>query len=158
MIHHTVTKDLADTIALVIRGQSAEVPGPLYSGVISKTGVVHMVGWGRCNHAGLGDPEVLRDVIAERALSAPQHNTEDGNSRFYGFAMLNLGDGKDPYPAVQLAAAARVSAVICRHHGWKAASVIGHKDWQRGKIDPHGPAGYLMPGIRTAVGSLLRKK
>ncbi|NUP37043.1 MAG: LysM peptidoglycan-binding domain-containing protein, partial [Streptomyces sp.] len=50
----------------------------------------------------------------------------------------NLGDGKDPWPAAQLEAIEQTSAALCRAHGWTAASVIRHLDWQPGKVDPRG--------------------
>ncbi|MYW68764.1 hypothetical protein GTY65_32500 [Streptomyces sp. SID8379] len=64
-----------------------------------------------------------------------------------GTAIENLGTGKDPYPAAQLASVERVSAALCRAHGWSAASVIGHKEWTRRKIDPS----FSMSGMRTRV-------
>ncbi|WP_431045413.1 hypothetical protein ACQUSR_28205 [Streptomyces sp. P1-3] len=38
--------------------------------------------------------------------------------------------------APYLEAIERVSAAICRVHGWSARSVIGHLEWQPGKADP----------------------
>lgn len=138
MIHHTVTSGTASTVKIVRDGY-ASLPGPLCHGVIAKDGRVHLVGYGRANHAGLGDPDVLAAVIAERALPHDDEATVDGNRAFYGFECENLGDGKDPWPDEQLEAIERVAAAICRHHGWTAGSVIRHLDWQPGKIDPRGP-------------------
>lgn len=148
MLHHTVTRDVAATVRLVrdIGQPEQSVPPPLYAGVVDKTGHLHMVGWGRCNHAGLGDPDVLRAVVAEHMpLPHPQHSTVDGNARFYGFAGINWGDMRDPWPAAQLATLAQVSALICRHHRWTQRSVIGHLEWQSGKVDPRG-SGYDSQG------------
>ncbi|MDX3746706.1 N-acetylmuramoyl-L-alanine amidase [Streptomyces sp. AK08-02] len=138
MIHHTVTSGAARTVAMCRDGHSA-LPGPLCHGVITKDGRVHLVGYGRANHAGLGDEDVLQAVIAERALPVDDEATVDGNRHFYGFECENLGDGEDPWPPAQLLAIEQVAAAICRHHGWSAASVIRHLDWQPGKIDPRGP-------------------
>src|SRR5690606_35904709 len=69
MIHHTVTKGSARTVEICRKGYSG-LPGPLCHGVITKDGRVHLVGYGRANHAGLGDDDVLRAVIAERDLPA----------------------------------------------------------------------------------------
>jgi hypothetical protein len=145
MIHHTVTKGTAATVKLCRDGY-AGLPGPLCHGVIAKDGTVHLVGYGRANHAGLGDDDVLRAVIAERALPADNEANTDGNARFYGFECENLGDGKDPWPEAQLDAIEKVSAAICRHHGWGAGSVIGHLEWQPGKVDPRGFAMQTMRG------------
>ncbi|MGW0938883.1 N-acetylmuramoyl-L-alanine amidase [Streptomyces sp. NPDC002666] len=137
MIHHTVTKGTAATVRIVRDGY-AGLPGPLCHGMIAKDGRVHLVGYGRANHAGLGDPDVLSAVIAERSLPTDNEATVDGNRHFYGFECENLGDGEDPWPEAQLLAIERVSAAICRAHGWTASSVIRHLDWQPGKVDPRG--------------------
>ncbi|MEV5607024.1 N-acetylmuramoyl-L-alanine amidase [Streptomyces sp. NPDC052225] len=138
MIHHTVTSGSARTVAICRDGHT-DLPGPLCHGVVTKDGRVHLVGYGRANHAGLGDDDVLQAVIAETALPTDNEANTDGNSRFYGFECENLGDGRDPWPAVQVEAIVRVGAALCRRHGWSARSVIRHLDWQPGKVDPRGP-------------------
>ncbi|MEV0445969.1 N-acetylmuramoyl-L-alanine amidase, partial [Streptomyces spectabilis] len=140
MIHHTVTSGTVYSVALCRHGHSA-LPGPLCHGVIDKSGRVHLVGYGRANHAGAGDDDVLAAVTAERALPADNEANTDGNRYFYGFECINLGDGLDPWPEVQVEAIARAAAGICRKHGWGAESVIGHLEWQPGKVDPRGPIG-----------------
>lgn len=140
MIHHTVTKGVKSSVDLCYNGHSS-LPGPLCHAVIDKAGVIHMVGWGRTNHAGNGDLDVLRAVINETKLPRDNQANIDGNPRFYGFECINLGDGEDPWPKKQLDAMIRATAVIIRAHGWGKAgitSVIGHKEWQPGKIDPKG--------------------
>ncbi|MFI6860194.1 N-acetylmuramoyl-L-alanine amidase [Streptomyces sp. NPDC050421] len=160
MIHHTVTTGTANSVAICRNGHST-LPGPLCHGVINKAGRVHLVGYGRANHAGLGDDDVLAAVIAERVLPADNEATTDGNRHFYGFECVNLGDNKDPWPAVQVEAIARAAAGICRAHGWGAESVIGHSEWQPGKVDPRGPIGkadgpaLTMAKIRARVEQLL---
>ena len=116
VIHHTVTSGTSNTVALCRDGDS-NLPGPLCHGVIDKQGVVHLVGYGRANHAGGGDPKVLSAVSAESYSDRPPAPHEhqgsagatDGNVHFYGFECINLGDGKDPWPAAQLEAIERVS-------------------------------------------------
>lgn len=152
MIHHTVTSGTDATVRLCFEGRS-DLPGPLCHGVIAKDGTVHLVGNGRANHAGLGDDDVLRAVVAESAaLPAPNENNTDGNARFYGFECVNLGDGKDPWPAAQLEAIEAAAAAICRAHRWSARSVIGHKEWTNNKIDPRG---FSMAGMRERITSRL---
>ena len=145
MIHHTVTSGTDHSVDLCFRGHSA-LPGPLCHGVIDKAGTVHLVGNGRANHAGMGDDDVLAAVIAERPLPPDNEANTDGNARFYGFECINLGDGKDPWPAAQLTAIEKASAAICRAHGWAAGSVIGHLEWQPGKVDPKGFSMSTMRG------------
>ncbi|AQT74362.1 MULTISPECIES: N-acetylmuramoyl-L-alanine amidase [Streptomyces] len=152
MIHHTVTRGTAYSVELCRNGHSA-LPGPLCHGVIGKDGRVHLVGYGRANHAGLGDPDVLAAVIAERRLPPDNEATTDGNRHFYGFECVNLGDGEDPWPPAQIDAIARASAALCRVHRWTARSVIGHREWQPGKVDPRG---FTMASLRERIAERLK--
>ncbi|MGX1883538.1 peptidoglycan-binding protein [Streptomyces sp. NPDC055287] len=145
MLHHTAG---SSSVGFCRRG-TPELPGPLCIGVIAKDGTVHLVGYGRTNHAGNGCAAVLNAVREERALPKPGPDAVDGNARFYGFEIENLGDGADPYPAGQLDAVERLSAALCRAHGWSAASVLGHKEWTRRKIDPS----FSMDGMRGRIGA-----
>ncbi|QNP61938.1 peptidoglycan-binding protein [Streptomyces genisteinicus] len=147
MIHHTVTSGTSGSVELCYNGHSS-LPGPLCHGVIAKDGTVYLVGNGRANHAGLGDDDVLRAVVNETALPADNEANTDGNRYFYGFECVNLGDGNDPWPAAQLEAIEKASAAICRAHGWSQRSVIGHKEWQPGKVDPRG---FTMDAMRERI-------
>lgn len=160
MWHHTVTGDVPGTIRIAKdTGQSAAVPAPLYSGLVDPLGRLHMIAWGRCNHAGLGDPDALASVIREDGkFPKPNTATVDGNARFYGFAFINWGNGTDPYTKEALATAEKVSEVFLRAHGWNQNSLAGHRNWQPGKIDPWGPQGDVMIQLRKGVGARLRKK
>ncbi|GFH36643.1 N-acetylmuramoyl-L-alanine amidase [Streptomyces pacificus] len=152
MIHHTVTSGTQRTVDLCRTGYTG-LPGPLCHGVIAKDGTVHLIGYGRTNHAGPGDGDVLRAVIAETpARPRDDKANTDGNPHFYGFECENLGDGKDPWPQAQLEAIERAAAAVCRHHGWGPRSVIGHLEWQPGKIDPRG---FTMDSLRDRIGDRL---
>lgn len=152
VIHHTVTEGTARTVQECHDGYP-DLPGPLCHAVIAKDGTIHTIGYGRANHAGLGDPDVLSAVIAESSpLPSDNQASVDGNSVFYGFECENLGDGKDPWPEAQLLAIEQVSAGICRAHGWTARSVIGHLEWQPGKIDPKG---FTMDSMRARIAARL---
>ncbi|HCA86382.1 MAG TPA: N-acetylmuramoyl-L-alanine amidase [Streptomyces sp.] len=153
MIHHTVTSGTALSVRLCYDGYSS-LPGPLCHTVGAKDGTLYMVGNGRANHAGSGDDDVLRAVVDERDLPPDNEANTDGNRHFYGIELINLGDGKDPWPPEQVDAAARWAAALCRAHGWNERSVIGHLEWQPGKIDPRG---FTMNTFRTRVKSLLSK-
>ncbi|MFZ3569409.1 N-acetylmuramoyl-L-alanine amidase [Streptomyces sp. BH034] len=151
MIHHTVTSGSSRTVAICRDGHS-NLPGPLCHGVITKDGRVHLVGYGRANHAGLGDDDVLRAVINETELPGDNEANTDGNARFYGFECENLGNGDDPWPAAQLLAIEKAAAALCRAHGWSARSVIGHLEWQPGKVDPKG---FTMASMRSRIAKRL---
>lgn len=81
MIHHTVTSGTAATVR-ICRDGYPEPPGPLCHGVIAKDGRIHLVGYGRTNHAGLGDDAVLRAVVAEKRLPPDNEANTDGNRHF----------------------------------------------------------------------------
>src|SRR3546814_6633136 len=100
MIHHTVTKGHDNTVSICRTGYST-LPGPLCHAVICKKGEIHVVGYGRTNHAGLGDDDVLDAVIDEKPLPVDNEANTDGNARFYGFECENEGDGEDPWPDEQ---------------------------------------------------------
>lgn len=150
MIHHTVTKGTARTVELCRAGYK-DLPGPLCHGVIAKDGTIYVVGYGRTNHAGMGDRDVHNAVMRESYATrppAPNGKDLDGNAHYYGFECENLGDGKDPWPAAQLDAIERAAAAICKAHGWTHRSVIGHLEWQPGKIDPRG---FTMAAMRERI-------
>jgi hypothetical protein len=152
MVHHTASGDGQGIVDVCWSGRT-DLPGPLCHGIIHKTGAVTLVGWGRANHAGAGDPDALAAVVAESATHpAPNTATVDGNARFVGFECVNKGDGKDPWPTAQLDAIARAAAAVCRYYGWSAESVIGHLEWTNQKIDPRG---FTMASMRARVAERL---
>jgi hypothetical protein len=140
IIHHTAGG--SDGAVEYCFSGSSDLPGPLAQVVSTKDGTLHMIGNGRANHAGGGDPDVLDAVIAERqpVPKTGEHQGSagavDGNAHFYGVEAVNHGDGNDPWPDVQMDALVRFAAAICRFHGWSANSVIGHKEWSDWKSDP----------------------
>jgi hypothetical protein len=147
MMHHTASRG-TDASVRVCRYGRSDLPGPLCHGVISKSGTVYLVGYGRANHAGLGDSAVLSAMKRGRSRPAPRKWDADGNRYFFGFECVNAGTGRDPWPAAQLDAMVRVSAALCRSKGWGASRVIGHKEWQKGKVDPKG---ISMTTVRSRV-------
>ena len=161
MQHHTVSSGSASSVELCRTGY-AELPGPLCHGVIDKEGVVHVISVGRANHAGGGDPNVLAAVTDERYNDYPptphvgNATGVDGNARFYGFECVNLGNGKDPWPAEQIDSMVRASAALCRAHGWTEKSTIAHREWSRDKPDPAGPGMPLMHVFRAKIAERLK--
>ncbi|MFJ9114494.1 N-acetylmuramoyl-L-alanine amidase [Streptomyces sp. NPDC102394] len=166
VIHHTATGPGVDVVDLIYDGDSA-LPGPLATGCITKDGTVHLVGNGRANHAGGGDPNVLAAVIAENYGDRPpathQHQGSagavDGNAHFYGFECENKGDGKDPWPRAQYVGIVKAAAAIVRAHrakgddwGLQGKSAIGHLEWSDWKPDPKG---FDMKDFRHDVAACL---
>ncbi|GGZ72255.1 peptidoglycan-binding protein [Streptomyces bluensis] len=153
-IHHTGPYSTEAGMVELCRTGYTSLPGPLCHGVIDRSGTVHLVGYGRGNHAGSGDEDVLKAVIAEKSLPPDNEANTDGNPHFYGFECINTGGGQ-MWPEAQLDAMHKVSAALCRAHDWAARSVIGHKEWQPGKPDP---ADIAMNDFRTAVAKILEGK
>ena len=134
VIHHTAG---SNSLNICINGVSG-LPGPLCHTHLSKAELATMVGYGRVNHAGTFAANAHRAVVNEASVHPQPDAAEliDGNQHYYGIEIENLGNGRDPYPAVQYDQAVRWAAAICRAHGWSADSVIGHKEGTRRKIDP----------------------
>lgn len=148
-IHHTAG---SNSLAVVRDGRS-DLPGPLAHAHLAKTGTVTQLSVKRCNHFGTMAQNAYDAVLAETSPHPVPSTSEpvDGNDVMYGLEIENLGNGKDPYPTVQYDQAVRWAAAICRHHGWSADSVIGHKEGTKRKIDPS----FNMTLFRVAVAERL---
>ena len=123
ILHHTAgsKKGNCPSLELVKNGRK-DLPGPLSQLFLCRDGTFHVVGAGRCNHAGAGK----------------WHNAS-GNSSFIGIEAENAGDGTDPWPEVQMDAYERGVAAILMHLGLDDVMAVGHKEYctPRGrKIDP----------------------
>jgi hypothetical protein len=161
VIHHTAGRD---SLSLVYNGTSA-LPGPLCHTHLAKTGVATMISAGRANHAGGFTQNAHDAVVSESSVHPRPSGAEvvDGNDHYYGIEIENLGNGTDFYPQAQYDAAVKWAAAICRHHGWTAQSVIGHKEGTTRKIDPKGPIGkadgtaWSMDQFRKDVQAQLNK-
>lgn len=153
MVHHTGAYTSESQILEYCYTGSTALPGPLATGVIGKSGTVYLIGNGRANHAGGGDPKVLAAVVSEDygdRPPAPHYHqgslgAADGNTHFYGWECINKGDGTESWPPVQYVAMVKVQAAIIRAHrakgdqwGLGGKSVIGHLEWSDWKSDPRG--------------------
>ena len=162
--HHTgvdITAANAKTYAsgMLYSGRS-DLPGPLCHFSIDVNGIVYLIGWGRANHAGGGDPATLQHVINED-YSGQLHPTKgnsigvDGNAHFYGVEIQYSGSHE--MTAAQDAAARRLSAAILDFHSWTELSVIAHGEWSSDKWDPgYAPSKIMaMPAVRADVATTL---
>lgn len=160
--HHTGAdvKDARGYAGSTLYNGLATLPGPLCHFSIGVDGTVYLVGWGRANHAGGGDPAVLAHVQAED-YTGQMHPTRgnsngvDGNAHFYGVEIQYSGGHE--MAAAQYAAARRLSAAILDFHGWSERSVIAHGEWSSDKWDPGYAPGKIMamPAVRTDVKATL---
>lgn len=162
--HHTgVALSAADCLAYAkgtLYNGRPDLPGPLCHLSIGLDGMVYLVGWGRVNHAGGGDPATLTHVIAEDYTSQlhpvlGNKNGVDGNAPFYGMEIQY--SGSQNMSPEQYRTALRVSAAILAHHGWTHRSVIAHAEWSKDKWDPgRAPDTTMnMEGVRADVAATL---
>ena len=143
--HHTgsdTSNPLSYVLSVLWPGYSG-LPGPLCQISTAPDGTIYMVGWGRCNHAGGGDPAVrdmlINDTVPyDREIKPRYGNTTpghaDGNAFMYGNEIMYSGG--HPMTAAQLRSSAIFDKVICEYHGWRGNSVIGHREWSSDKPDP----------------------
>lgn len=149
VIHHTAG---TNSLELCYNGRS-DLPGPLCHTHLAKTGIATMVGCGRTNHAGTFAQNAVNAVVAESSVHPAPDVAEpvDGNDKFYGLEIENLGNGTDPYPEVQYVQAVKWATGICRAHGWSADSVIGHKEGTRRKTDPSFSMNTFRADVQSAL-------
>lgn len=143
-VHHTGSDGNTGDQNSTLWNGLTNLPGPLCHGGIAIDGTVHLIGWGRANHFGLGSSRTLQHVISEdyKGNLTPGAADTDGNSRFYGFEIHY--SGSHSMSDKQRQTMVRVCAAICTHHGWHAESTIGHGEWQQGKWDPGFKPGTMM--------------
>lgn len=139
VIHHTAGRD---DLGVIAKG-TASLPGPLAHAWSGRT-KLFQVSIHRANHAGSVPQNVYDAMVDESGHPRPDAAEPlDGNDFTYGLEIENRGDGVDVYPEDQYDRSVRWAAAVCRFHKWTAASVFGHKEVTRRKIDPRGPvAGY----------------
>ena len=147
MVHHT-GDDAPDSADLtIVRDGRAGLSGPLCNVGLEDSGRVRLVAAGAANHAGGGDAAVIRAMIAGKPLPAPRYSHLDlgdypdaiiGNPRFAGVeAFYYLKNSPAQRAMMPLLVAAWIDGMN-RQNGtkWSGNRLIGHKEWQRGKIDP----------------------
>ena len=168
MVHHTGTEH-PDPIEvdILVKGHST-LSGPLAQFGLTDDGVVHLIAAGAANHAGGGDKRVLEAVMFEsydRFPPAPRFTHEEflqgapgsviGNPRFMAVETAYRDEPTAKARATMPRLAAAMIWALDRkdtQNRWTAKSVIGPKEWQRGKPDP---AKVDMSVLRQEIQGLL---
>jgi N-acetylmuramoyl-L-alanine amidase len=129
------------------------LPGPLCHWGMDNEGVLHLIGWGRANHAGGGDPNVLNHVINEDytgtlkpKFGEGDSGSADGNGHFYGVEIYYSGSHK--MTDDQYLTAIKLGAAVCDFHGWSYKSVIAHGEWSNDKWDPGVSSNKMMDMVQ----------
>lgn len=162
--HHTAgsAKLLTDEatqaamLRILVNGR-AGLPGPLAHLAPAyqpwrKRAVVHTVGWGNVNHAGLGDSRVIAQIRADTYDGSLKGTREDadGNPALYGLEYMHPGDDT-PWPDELIDVGARAAAAICQAHGWTAASNLEHWEFTDRKVDRSYSKGHPKRNVRADV-------
>jgi len=157
--HHT-GDDAPDTADLrVVTQGHAGLSGPLCNFGLADDGTVHLVSVGPANHAGGSDPRVIAAVenqSYDQAPPAPRYiHGEPGsvviNRRVYGVESFYYAENNPAQFAMMPKLAAAIIWAMNKANGtkWNAKHAFGHKESQRGKIDPRTFAGNTMATLRA---------
>jgi hypothetical protein len=159
-IHH-VGSD-GDARADLYSGNS-DLPGPKCQFYIHSDGVLWLIGWGRANHAGGGDPNVFQLIVDEDysgTLKPHYHEgspgAKDGNAYFYG---VEVGySGKHAMSAAQYRTLMLLCGAIAEFHNWSEKSFFAHGEWSDWKWDPGISNGQMMNmmAVRQDIKSIIK--
>lgn len=117
----------------VVRDGRPGLAGPLSQFWLSRSGTIYVVAAGRCWQ------------------NAPSTSANHMNHNSIGIETEN--DGRTPWPSKQLDSYKKLCAELCKAFGLSASRVVGHKEVNRGKIDPHS---INMNNFRRDVADLMK--
>ena len=151
IVHHTAAGGSADMPCrnICVNGRS-DLRGPLVQFLLSRSGKLLLISQNRCNHAGRGSSEVIKDLEAGRDITAEfdagqgaynarnfserQNDYKKGNGRFWGIEVENNGIGEE-YSQAQIKALVKICAAMCKWQGWSHNQIIHHREWTSRKYD-----------------------
>jgi hypothetical protein len=167
LLHHT-GDDAPDTADLkVVTEGRPGLSGPLCNAGLDDGGRVHLVAAGAANHAGGGDAAVLRAAIAKGPLPAPRYSHDQlgqypdaviGNPRMAGVESFYYAEDSPAQRQMMTRLAAAWIDGMNRQNGtaWGAERVLGHREWQRGKVDPRVFGTDSLDKMRAEVAAYLK--
>lgn len=155
LCHHTAGAYAGDAPSLNVvmngrprNGDDPGLPGPLAHFLLARSGDVHFIAGGLCNHAGAGK---WKDITAgnkhmigiEAENAGYDHdiwNTRNGEAPTgWGADRFRIVHKADPWPETQMIAYAKLCAAIVLYYKLDVSDVAGHKEYAlpRGrKSDP----------------------
>jgi len=168
IVHHTAAGGSADMPCrnICVNGRS-DLKGPLVQFLLGRSGKLLLISQNRCNHAGRGSSEVVKDLEANRDITAEfdagqgaynarnfperQNDYKRGNGVLWGVEVENNGIGEE-YSAEQLKALVKLCAAMCKWQGWDHNRIIHHREWTSRKYDMSytGPLRELVKKAMTS--------
>lgn len=137
--HHTAgaANGNMPSLSVITNGRTG-LPGPLAQLGLGRDGTYYVVAAGRCNHAGAGNWQGLRN----------------GNQNFIGIEAENTGLG-EAWPAVQLDAYRRGAAAILKRVRADAIMCCSHKEYALPPGRKPDPKGIDMVDFRLHVSMIM---
>jgi hypothetical protein len=168
LFHHT-GDDAPDAndLKLVTNGRVG-LSGPLCNQGLADDGTVYLVAAGAANHAGGGDAAVLRAMAAGDLTPPPSRYSHAqlgdypdaiiGNPRFNGVEAFYYAVNNPAQRKMMTKLAACWIWAMNKQNGtsWGASRAIGHREWQRGKIDPRVFGDDSLGKMRAEVAAYLK--
>ena len=150
IVHHTAAGGSADMPCrnICVIGRS-DLKGPLVQFLLGRSGKLLLISQNRCNHAGRGSSEVIKDLEASRDITTEfdagqsaynarnfgrDNDYRKGNGRFWGVEVENNGIGEE-YSQAQIKALVKLCAAMCKWQGWSHNRIIHHREWTSRKYD-----------------------
>jgi N-acetyl-anhydromuramyl-L-alanine amidase AmpD len=150
IVHHTAAGGSADMPCrnICVNGRS-DLKGPLVQFLLGRSGKLLLISQNRCNHAGRGSSEVIKDLEASRDITAEfdagqsaynarnfgrDNDYRKANGRFWGVEVENNGIGEE-YSQEQIKALVKLCAAMCKWQGWDHNRIIHHREWTSRKYD-----------------------
>ena len=152
IVHHTAAGGSADMPCRKICtfGRS-DLVGPLVQLLLGRgdSPKLLLISQNRCNHAGRGSSEVIKDLEAGRDITAEfdagqsaynarnfgrANDYRKGNGKFWGVEVENNGIGEE-YSQAQIKVLVKLCAAMCKWQGWDHNRIIHHREWTTRKYD-----------------------
>ena len=169
IVHHTAAGGSADMPCrnICVSGRS-DLRGPLVQLLLGRgpSPKLLLISQNRCNHAGRGSSEVIKDLKAHRDITTEFDAGQDaynarnfgrandyrkGNGRFWGVEVENNGVGEE-YSQAQMKALVKLCAAMCKWQGWDHNRIIHHREWTSRKYDM-SYTGPLREYVKKAIAS-----
>jgi hypothetical protein len=136
LVHHTGDDAPDDADLRVLWYGRPDLEGPVATAGVRDDGVLELVSWGTCYHAGPGAANVLTAIQHGYVGNPPKPQADSVNGNRISMGWETMYSGKQEPTDAATATLIRLNAAICWYLKWPATRVIGHREWTGRKIDP----------------------